>query len=183
MTETGTRTTAGELLGLPDDGKRHELVEGELKEMAPAGARHGKAAAKLTILLGQHVEAQQLGVVLAAETGFLISRNPDTVRAPDVSFVAQERVPPDGPPEGYWELAPDLAIEVVSPNDTAAGVQSKVQMWLESGVRLVWVVYPDTRSVAAYESLKEISVSTTEDALSGGNVVPGFECKVAEIFD
>lgn len=175
--------TAEELLGLPDDGKRHELVEGELKEMTPAGARHGSAAAALTVLLGQHVGAKRLGTVLAAETGFIISRNPDTVRAPDVSFVAQERIPPEGPPEGYWELAPDLAVEVVSPNDTAAGVQSKVQMWLESGVRLVWVVYPETRSVVAYRSLKEISTFTAGDTLGGGDVVPGFECKVAEIFE
>ncbi len=183
MTETGTRMTAGELLGLPDDGKRYELVEGELREMVPAGARHGSAAATLTVLLGQHVRAERLGIVLAAETGFIISRDPDTVRAPDISFVAQDRIPSEGPPEGYWELAPDLAVEVVSPNDTAAEVQSKVQMWLESGVRLVWVVYPGTRSVVVYESLKEISTLTTGDTLSGGNVVPGFECRVGEVFE
>jgi Uma2 family endonuclease len=175
--------TAGELLALPDDGKRHELVEGELKETTPAGARHRDVAAALTILLGQHVRAQRLGRVLAAETGFRISRNPDTVRAPDISFVSRERVPPDGPPEGYWELAPDLAVEVVSPNDTAAEVQSKVQMWLEPGVRLVWIVYPDTRSVVSYKSLKEISTFTAGNALSGGDVVTGFECKVAEVFE
>ncbi len=174
--------TVGELLALPDDGKRHELVEGELREMPPAGARHGDAAAALTILLGQHVRAQRLGRVLAAETGFRISRNPDTVRAPDISFVSRERVPPDGPPEGYWELAPDLAVEVVSPNDTAAEVQSKVQMWPESGVRLVWVVYPDARSMVSYKSL-EISTFTAEDALSGGVVVPGFEHPVTEDFE
>src|SRR3954447_20705169 len=108
MTETGTRMTAEELLGLTDDGKRYELIEGELREMAPAGARHGSTAAALTVLLGQHVRANQLGRVLAAETGFRISRNPDTVRAPDISFVARERIPPEGLPEGYWDLAPDL---------------------------------------------------------------------------
>lgn len=183
MTETRTVMTAGELLRLPDDGKRHELVEGELREMAPAGAMHGSAAAKLTILLGQFVNSQQLGIVLAAETGFRISRDPDTVRAPDVSFVALERIPPDGPPEGYWELAPDLAIEVVSPHDTASGVQSKVQMWLESGVRLVWVVYPDTRSVVVHKSLKDIATLTTADTLDGASVLPGFERPVAEVFE
>ncbi len=183
MSETRTRTTAKELLELPDDGKRYELVEGELREMTPAGARHGRAAMKLGSRLDQYTTAEQLGIVLAAETGFLISQDPDTVRAPDVSFVARERVPPGGPPDGYWELAPDLAVEVISPNDTAAEVQSKVQMWLESGVRLVWIVYPDTRSVVVYESLKEISTFTAEDTLSGGGVVPGFECKVAEVFE
>lgn len=175
--------TAEELLSLPDDGKRYELVEGELREIAPAGARHGDATAALTVLLGQYVRANRLGRVLAAETGFRISRDPDTVRAPDVSFVSRERVPSDGPPEGYWELAPDLAVEVVSPNDTAAEVQSKVQMWLEVGVRLVWVVYPGTRSVVAYKSLRDISTFTAGDAISGDEIVPGFECKVSGIFD
>ena len=183
MTETGIRMTAEELLGLPENGKRYELVGGELREMAPAGARHGRAAMKLGSRLDRYTTAEQLGIVLAAETGFRISRDPDTVRAPDVSFVSRDRVPPDGPPDGYWELAPDLAVEVVSPNDTAAEVQSKVQMWLESGVRLVWVVYPDTRSVVVHKSLTEISTLTAEDTLSGGDVVVGFECPVAEVFE
>lgn len=183
MTDTKARLTAEDLLRLPNDGKRRELVEGEIREMAPAGARHGNAAATLTILLGQHVRTNHLGVVLAAETGFRISQNPDTVRAPDVSFVARDRVPQEGIPEGYWGIAPDLAAEVVSPNDTAAEVQSKVQMWLEVGVRLVWVVYPNTRSVVAYESLKEIRTLTAEDILNGGTIVPGFECQIAEIFE
>ena len=183
MAETKARMTAEELLQLPGDGMRRELVEGEMREMAPAGARHGDAAAALTILLGQHVRANRSGKMLAAETGFRISRDPDTVRAPDISFVARDRVPPEGMPEGYWDLAPDLVAEVVSPNDTAAEVQSKVQMWLEAGVRLAWVVYPDTRSVVAYESLKEISTLTAGDTLSGGNVVPSFECQVSKIFE
>ncbi len=174
---------AEDLFRLPDDGKRRELVEGEIREMAPAGARHGRTAMRIGALLDQHATTQQIGVVLAAETGFRIFRDPDTVRAPDVSFVARDRIPPEGVPEGYWNLAPDLVAEVVSPNDTAAEVQSKVQMWLESGVRLVWVVYPNTRSVVVYESLKEITTLTTEDALSGGTVVPGFECRVSEIFE
>ena len=183
MAETTTITTAEELLKLPDDGKRRELVGGELKEMTPAGARHGGVAAKLTSRLDRHVEDNRLGMVLAAETGFRISRDPDTVRAPDVSFVVRERVPPDGPPEGYWNLAPDLAAEVVSPNDTAAEVQSKVQMWLETGVRLVWVVYPDTRSIVVHNSPKEAVTLTAPDILTGGDVAPGFECPVAEVFE
>ena len=183
MAGTGTKMTARDLMLLPDGGgKRYELVEGELREMVPAGARHGRVAANLTILLGQHVRTQRLGIVLAAETGFRISRDPDTVRAPDVSFVSKERVPPEGLPEGYWDLAPDLAVEVVSPSDTAAEVQAKVQAWLEAGVRLVWVVYPGTRFVVVYGSLREISTLTATDALSGGDVVPGFSCSVGEIF-
>lgn len=183
MAETKARTTAEELLRLPDDGKRRELVEGEIREMAPAGGQHGDAAGALHVLLGHFVRERRLGKVPAAETGFLVGRNPDTVRAPDVCFIARDRVPPSGSPRGYWDLAPDLAAEVVSPNDTAAEVQSKVQMWLEFGVRLVWVVYPDTRSVVVYESLKDISTLTAGDTLSGGTVVPGFGCQVSEIFE
>ena len=175
--------TAEELLRLPEESKRRELVEGELREMAPAGARHGRAAMRIGTLLDRHATAQRIGVVLAAETGFRISRNPDTVRAPDVSFVARDRIPAEGIPEGYWDIAPDLVAEVVSPNDTAAEVQSKIQMWLRVGVRLVWVVYPDTRSVMVYESLKEISTLTAGDTLGGGAVVPDFECRVSEVFE
>lgn len=181
MPDTTTITTAEELLKLPND-KRRELVRGELREMTPAGARHGGVAARLTSRLDRHVEANRLGIVLAAETGFRTSRDPDTVRAPDVSFVARERIPPEGPPEGYWDLAPDLAAEVVTPNDTAAEVQSKVQMWLEAGVRLVWVVYPDTRSIVVHKSPKEAVTLTPPDTLTGGDVAPGFECLVAEVF-
>ncbi len=125
----------------------------------------------------------RLGKVPAAETGFLLSQSPDTVRAPDVCFISRDRVPPTGSPRGYWKLAPDLVAEVVSPNDTAAEIQSKVQMWLQAGVWLMWVVYPDTRSVVVYESLKEITTLTASDILSGSNVVPGFECPVAEVFE
>lgn len=183
MVETRTVTTAEELLRLPDGGKRYELVRGELREMNSAGARHGRIAMKLGARLDRHVAVENLGIVLAAETGFRISRNPDTVRAPDVSFVSRERVPPGGPPDGYWDLSPDLAVGVVSPNDAAAEVQSKVQMWLETGTRLVWVVYPGTRSVVVHNSLKDISILTTVDVLDGGKVVPGFEIPVAEIFE
>lgn len=183
MVETKTVTTAEELLRLPDSGKRRELVRGELREMAPAGARHGSVVMALAVPLGQHVKTGRLGIVLAAETGFRLSRSPDTVRAPDISFVAQEHVPAGGPPDGYWDLSPDLAVEVVSPNDTAAEVQSKVQMWLEAGTRLVWVVYPGTRSVVAHNSLKDISTLTDDDSLTGGGVVPGLQIPVTEVFE
>lgn len=183
MAKTGTRMSAEDLLRLPDDGKRHELVDGEVREMAPAGGRQGSVAATLAMLLGLHVRERRLGVVLAAETGFRISQNPDTVRAPDVSFVRRERIPPGGPPEGYWDLAPDLAAEVVSPHDGAADVQSKVQTWLDSGVRLVWVLYPSTCSVMTYESAGGIRALAAGETLRAGDVVPGFEHPVDEIFE
>lgn len=183
MPETKTKMTAEELITMPDDGKRRELVEGELKEMAPAGALHGDVAMSLGALLKHYVKSKRLGRAPAADTGFILARNPDTIRAPDTAFISRERVPPEGPPEGYWELAPDLAVEVVSPNDTAAEVQEKARGWIEAGVRMVWVVYPKTRSIVVQKSLKDISTLTEEETLSGGDVVPGFECSVKEIFE
>jgi Uma2 family endonuclease len=193
VTETRTRSTAQELLGLPDNGKRYELVEGELREMSPAGARHGSVAARLTVLLGQLVRgqlvrgqlvrAESLGIVLAAKTGVKISRDPDTIRVLDVSFVARGRVPTGGPPEGYRNLAPDLVVEVVPPSKTASEVQTKVQTWLEAGACPVQVLYSDTRSAVVYESLKEIDTRTTGDNFRWGDVVLGFGCPVDEVFE
>ncbi|CAN5616833.1 Uma2 family endonuclease [soil metagenome] len=183
MTETKTGMTAEELIALPGDGMRRELVKGELREMPPAGALHGDAAMNIGALLKNHVKANGLGRVPAAGTGFIIARNPDTTRAPDTGFISKERIPTEGPPDGYWELAPDLAVEVVSPNDTATEVQEKAREWIEAGVKLVWVVYPKTRSVVVHKSLKDITTFTEEETLSVEGGVPGFECRVREIFE
>ncbi len=183
MTETKTGMTAEELMKTPDDGMRRELVKGEMREMPPAGALHGKAAMGIGRILGNYVQENELGEVPAAETGFIIARNPDTTRAPDTGFISKERIPSSGPPDGYWELAPDLAVEVVSPNDTATEVQEKVREWIEAGVRLVWVVYPKTREVVVHKSLKDISTLTEGESLRGDDVLPGFECPVKEIFE
>lgn len=183
MAETKTGMTAEELMKLPDDGMRRELVKGEVREMPPAGALHGDIAMNIGALLKNHVKANGLGKVPAAETGFIIARNPDTTRAPDTGFISKERVPKEGPPDGYWELAPDLAVEVVSPNDTATEVQEKVREWIDAGARLVWIVYPKTREVVVHKSLKDIEILTEEETLGGENVIPGFECRVSEIFE
>jgi Uma2 family endonuclease len=174
--------TADELLRLRPDGRRYELVEGELKVMTPASPRHGRIANTVAFLLTQHVRQHDLGIVYAAETGFQLQKNPDTVRAADAAFVAKSRIPPEGEPEGYWAIAPDLVVEVVSPSDSASEVQSKVADWLEAGCRLVWVAYPDTQTVTEYRSLTEVRVLTAEQPLEGDDVLPGFACGVSEIF-
>jgi Uma2 family endonuclease len=134
-----TGMTAEELLRLPDDGKRYELVEGKLKEMAPAGGRHGSVVATLTILVGQLREGAAAGRGARGEDGVQDLPEPaDGARRTSPSW--RESASPRRPPEGYWDLAPNLAAEVVSPNDTAAEIQSKVQMWLDAGTRLVWVL-------------------------------------------
>jgi Uma2 family endonuclease len=181
-TPTSGPMTADQLLRLPPDGHRHELVEGELKVMTPASPRHGRIAMRIGSLIEQYARQHGLGIVYAAETGFQLRENPDTVRAADAAFVAKSRIPPEGEPEGYWAIAPDLVVEVVSPSDSASEVQSKVADWLEAGCQLVWVVYPDTQTVTEYHSLTEIRVLTASQSLEGGDTLPGFACLVSEIF-
>src|SRR5918999_4421837 len=149
-----TLLTAEELFRLSSTGRRYELVKGELFEMPPAGGRHGSVAMRLGILLCGHVRASQLGEVFAAETGFILRRSPDTVRALDASFVSKERLPAGELPVGFLETAPDLAVEVVSPGDSAREVREKVEDWLRAGTRLVWTI-PATRSVIVYRSLDD----------------------------
>ncbi|MBI4311830.1 MAG: Uma2 family endonuclease [Chloroflexi bacterium] len=182
MTASKTLVTAEELLQLSAQGRRYELVKGELRDMAPTGNVHGRVAIRLGSRLDMYVEAHDLGEAFAAETGFRIHRNPDTVLAPDVSFIAKGRVPAEGVAPGFGDIVPDLVSEVVSPSETAASVQAKVENWLEAGVKLVWVVYPDTRSVAVYRSLEDVRVLREGDALSGDPVLPGFSCPVRELF-
>lgn len=182
MVVTKTLMTADELFQMPDDGYRYELVKGELVKMVPAGPRHGKIAMKLGSLLEQHVSAHNLGSVYAAETGFCLECQPDTVRAPDVSFVARDRIPPEGEPDKYWPFAPDLVVEVISPSDTVGEIQEKIMEYLAAGTRLVWIIHPKTQTVTEYRSLAEVRVLTADDSLEGGDVVPGFACRVSELF-
>jgi Uma2 family endonuclease len=182
MSTTTQLMTAEELLTIPDDGLRYELVEGELRRMSPAGHNHGRIAMRLSIPLGKFIADNNLGEVYAAETGFKLGSNPDTVRAPDVSFIRQERVEQVGDTEGYWPGAPDLAVEVNSPGDRVGEVEEKVQGWLNAGARLVWVISPKLRVVTVYRSLTDIVTLTEKDTLDGGEVVPGFQFPVAELF-
>ena len=174
--------TADDLWRLSKDGNRHELVKGELRTMPPAGFEHGVIGINLALPLGQHVKSNQLGVVVNSDTGFVITTNPDTVRAPDVGFVRQERIQATGIPKKYWPGAPDLVVEVVSPNDTVFAVDDKVQEWLDAGAGLVWVVNPRRRTVTVHRPGAAPVILTTADTLDGLQVVPGFTLPVADIF-
>jgi Uma2 family endonuclease len=174
--------TANELWQLPDDGRKRELVTGELIHMPPSGFLHGKVAMTLGSLLRDYVMNHSLGVVCAAETGFKLQQNPDTIRAPDVAFVAQKRIPSEGGPEGFWPGAPDLAVEVVSPYDRFDTVLEKVEEYLAAGTCLVWVVLPRIQAVMVYRSAHEAKILRGEAELNGEEVLPGFTCRVAEIF-
>ncbi len=164
-------------------GERYELIAGELITMAPAGGMHGYLAQDLTGRVQHFVQTHRLGVVVAAETGFILSRNPDTVRAPDGAFIRRERISQKGIPRGFFEEAPALVIEVVSPSDTVSEVSEKMQAWLAAGVELAWVVEPRGRTVTIYRTTGEIQVLTVKDILSGESVLPGFECRLAELFE
>jgi len=174
--------TADDLLRQPHDGHRYELVKGELLRMPPAGNIHGKRTMRLGWRLAQHVEANDLGIVFAAETGFRLASDPDTVRAPDVAFVIKTRVEDVGEFEGFWPGAPDLAVEVISPGDSYTEVEEKVEEYLQAGARAVWVVDPRRRTITVYRSLTDITILTENDTLEGGDLIPGFSCGVAEVF-
>lgn len=172
--------TADDLLRLRTPDKRTELIEGRLVVRELAGFRHGQVAAALGAEIANFVHSYDLGHVLAAETGFQLTSNPDTVRAPDVAFVRKGRVS-DPLPEGYPALAPDLAVEVLGPDDRPGEVLAKVGAWLRAGTRLVWVVDPDRRQARVYrEDGSELIVREME-ALEGEDVLPEFECLLADV--
>ena len=182
MTLTGRRMTAEELWRLPDDGLRHELIYGELTTMSPSGSEHGWVAMRLGIRLGGFVERHGLGRVYAAETGFWLARDPDLVRAPDAAFVRQERLAAAGEVTGYFPGAPDLAVEVVSPNDRPAEIEEKVATWLAYGTRLVIVVYPRSRTARIHRPDHPPRDLGEADSIDGADVLPGWVLPLRELF-
>ena len=174
--------TADELFRLPDDNMRHELIRGELRTMSPMGWRHAKITLKGGASLLAHVEAHDLGIAGAGDIGFVLASNPDTVRAPDVCFIRRERIPEAGEPTGYWSIPPDLAIEVLSPNDRYTEVDKKVAEWLEFGVQLVLVIHPRRRTVAVHRPNRPTRILTEDDTLDGEDVVPGWSLPVRDLF-
>jgi Uma2 family endonuclease len=165
--------TAEELLALPDDGMRHELIDGELRTMAPAGGPHGRDQNRLSYGLNAHIFENALGEGFGAETGFVLRRNPDRVRAPDFAYIRADRVPAGGIPPGYLQIAPDLVVEVVSPGDTATEIRDKVDDWLRFGCRAVWVLYPTPR-LDIFLADGTMKSHGPDDEVDVGEVLPGF---------
>ncbi len=171
--------TADQLLRASDIG-RCELVRGELRMMNAAGSEHGRIVGKLTCMLGNHVMANGLGTFFGAETGFILSRDPDTVRAPDFAFLRSAR--PASPKRGYYPGAPDLAVEVLSPDDRAGYVREKIAEWLEAGTGAVWIVDPRQRTVAIHELNRSAVGASESEVIHGGALLPGFELPIDELF-
>jgi Uma2 family endonuclease len=174
--------TADQLLELCDDGRRHELVAGSVVSEPPASFRHGDVSAEVFRRLIEFVRDHDLGRVVSTETGFLLARDPDTVRAPDVAFVSRAKIDGAGRFTGFFPGAPDLAVEVLSPSERPADVHAKIGDYLAAGTRLVWVIDPARRQVRIHRSLLSPSVLDETETLDGGDVLQGFSVPVAGLF-
>jgi Uma2 family endonuclease len=176
--------TAEQLWEMPEaPGRRYELVKGELVEVPGAGGLHGAIALLIGSLLSAFVRPRRLGIVGGDGTGYILARDPDELRIPDVSFVSRARIPEGGVPRGCWPLAPDLAVEIVPPGNAATEIRRKVREYLDAGTRLVWVVWPDDRAVTVHAADGAARDLGAEDELDGGDVLPGFRVRVAELFE
>jgi len=175
--------TADELYVREDDGNRCELVNGAIIMMSPAGSEHGWIANRISTRLSVHVEEHNLGRSYAAETGFVISQNPDTVRAPDACFVSHDRLASAQPSKGYLALAPDLVVEVVSPSDRFSDVESKAELWLSSGSQIVIVADPKTQTIRVYKNKSEIRIYHNGEQVDTGDVCKNWTISVDDIFE
>src|SRR5262245_8455972 len=174
--------TEADLARLPDDGLRHELQAGVLVAEPRPFPLHAQVQARVLTILDGFVRSKGLGQVLC-DAGFLLARNPDTVRGPDVSFVTRDRWSAVADRERFFRGAPDLAIEVLSRSNRPAEVHAKVADYLAAGARLVWVVDPRQRAVTVHRTLLSPRRLGAEAVLEGEDVVPGFAVRVAELFE
>lgn len=172
-----------DLEGLADHENSYELVHGDLFMMTPASPLHGIYALRLGAALLSYVEENQLGVVVSAEPGFILQQEPDlTVRAPDIAFVRNDHIPSKDQRSGFWAVAPDLVVEIISPSESAESIQEKVQDYLTAGTSLIWLVYPRLRSVVEYRSPTQIRQYNTEETLDGADIIPGFQLPLQSFF-
>jgi Uma2 family endonuclease len=183
MAITSKLMTWQELAELPDDGMRYELARGVLLTMAPPFVGHGKTADRIGRSLDRHVEDHQLGEVIRAEVGYLLTTRPDTVRAPDLAFVSAAHREALGQIRGYFPGSPDLVVEVVSTNDRLTRVATKVAEWLEHGAKLVFVVNPRRKTVEVHRPGQPTRTLGVDDVLDGEDVVPGWTLPVRDLFD
>jgi Uma2 family endonuclease len=176
----GTYMTSEQLARFQVADKRTELVRGRLVVREPASPQHGRVAAQILIEIGIYLRAHPIGVVYAAETGFTLTRQPDTVRAPDVAYVRADRVPASAG-TGFDEMAPDLVVEVLSPGDRARTVRTKVAHWLRAGTSLVWLIDPRHRTAHVFRADGTDTALTSADELDGEGVLPGFRAPLSRL--
>jgi Uma2 family endonuclease len=174
--------TIEDLERLGDTECRYDLIRGELIEMPPTGFEHGDIALAIGTELRLFAQRTGLGRAAGSEAGYVLSEDPPVLLAPDASFVLNERLPERSERRRFLRLAPDLAVEVVSPSDPARYVHQKVTEYLEAGVRLVWVIEPDRRTITIHEANLPSRTLTVDNILDGGDVLPAFSVAVADIF-
>jgi len=187
MSSTTRLVTADELLSMPHRDEQGnycllELIRGEVRRMSPTGGTHGILCTELTIALGSFVKAHGLGTVFPPETGFVVERDPDSVLGVDVAFVSKERMRGVEKLDKFLPFAPDLAVEVLSPRNTVSEMDEKIALYFAAGSRQVWIVKPRRRAVAVYTSPTEVRILGEQDTIEGGDLLPGFELRLSELF-
>ena len=175
--------TADDLLRLSSQGVRGELIRGALCETMPVGQEHGEIVVNLAAELRNFVKPRRLGRLTASDAGVQLEWDPDTVREPDIAFISAQKSSPGVRVTGYSEVPPDLVVEVASPGDSRRNLNDKARMWLSFGVRLVWVVHPDQRTVDVHRTNHPVATLSDAEALDGLDVLPGFTCQVRTVFD
>jgi Uma2 family endonuclease len=174
--------TADEFLQCSEDGVFLELVRGEVVRLAPAGGQHSRTGGRVYRILDEFVEERDLGVVFNSDAGFILERDPFTVRPPDVAFIAKTRMTEDQIPVGFISGAPDLAVEILSPTDTLQAAEAKARMYLRAGAKLVLIMDPGDQTIRAYRPESEVVIFGPEDELNAEPVLPGFRCPVWKLF-
>ena len=183
MSATSTALiTAEELMELPDDGFRYELINGELEKLPPPGPPHGRIALRLSVPLTQFIWDHGLGEAFATDTGFKLTSNPDTVLAPDYAFVTNERFAEGRDTEGYWPGPPNLAVEVLSPSDRPGKVKQRISRWFSFGAKQLWIVDPKRRTVTVYRSPSDTTTFSGSDSLEAPDLLPGFRISLDWLF-
>lgn len=173
--------TAQDLLHMGDRGDNFILIAGELVEVSPPTGAHGRLTTNIAMIVGTFVLENPLGQVYTGDTGYILQKDPDSVLAPDLSFIASERVPADD--NAYLEVPPDLVVEVVSPSNSAREIERKVATYLKAGVRQVWIIYPKRRQVAVYKPKNVLRVFGDSEEIDCAPELPGLTVPVAHIFD
>lgn len=172
------RMTEEQFMRLPRDGRKWELVEGRAKEV-PTGVEHDVIGGNIVILLGPHVKGR--GFVTLSQAGFRMTDG--NIRVPDVGFTRRDRFPDGKPPKGFGDFAPNLAVEIVSPSERPADIFQKLGEYFDAGTQIVWLVSPEARQVTVYSSPLDARTLSVEDELTAGDLLPGFACRVADLFN
>ena len=177
--DTKGPATIDDLYNVPEDGRKYELVDGEIL-VSPGGFRHGRVSVQIGYLLKRFLENSPIGVVCGADLGIVFPNG--NLRSPDVTFVRNEKVPVGEAAERFLEAVPDLVVEVLSPGDHMRHVADKIGEFLECGVPLVWLVDPQQETVTVYRSLTDTRQLQGDDLIEGNSVLPGFTAKVSDFF-